>query len=103
MARPLSTPSPSQMQARKKRRGVSVFLSRVAEQRFALSSQGPGPENPGQKHHEGSDAVRVQVPVLPGASRVTLSKPLNLSVPHFLICVTEIMMVPSSKGCFEVN
>lgn len=62
MARPLSTPSPSQMQARKKRRGVSVFLSRFAEQRFALSSQGPGPENPGQKHPRGSLGGKAMLP-----------------------------------------
>lgn len=69
MARPLSTPSPSQMQARKKRRGVSVFLSRFAAQRFALSSQGAWPREPWSETPlggggRGSNAAWVQVPVL---------------------------------------
>ena len=47
--------------------------------------------------------VRAQVQISRLGSCVTLGELLKLSVPHCLICVTEIRMVPSSKGCFEVN
>lgn len=42
----------------------------------------------------------VQILTLALAIRVIPGKPLNLSEPDLLLCVTGIMTGPTSKGCF---